>query len=140
MGIVGEFLLHRWYVFVIAILYWLVMKYLGKGTRFAREASQVSATLQILFLLVYTGAALWLLASGTAASQAFTLFTLVVNIGGVVLVLPLFLLILYRLCTAKFLTRLPEWGKNLFRLICFALLGFFSYPILAVVVTLYYGW
>ena len=71
MGIVGEFLLHRWYVFVIAILYWIVMKYLGKGTRFAREASQVSATLQILFLLVYTGSALWLLASGTAASQAF---------------------------------------------------------------------
>ena len=56
--------------FVIAILYWIVMKYLGKGTRFARAAVQVSATLQILFLLVYTGSALWLLASGTAARSS----------------------------------------------------------------------
>ena len=76
---------------MIAILYWDLDEIcLAKGHVFAR-ASQVSALLYPdLVLLVYTGSALWLLASGTAASQAFLYFTLVVNVGGVVLVLPLF--------------------------------------------------
>ena len=139
MDNVITFFAHRWYVFLLGLAFWVVMKYVGKNTKYAREADQVSATVQILFLIIYTVVTIWFMNSG-ASSQAFTAFTLLVNIGGVIFVLPLFLLILYRLSTAKFLDRLPNWGKNLVRLASFVILVILSYPALMVIVTLYYGW
>lgn len=140
LEIILEFLAARWYVFLIAPVYVFVMALLGKKTRFERESFQLALIFQVIYLIVYTGSALWLLAVGSAESSAYTLFTLVVNLGGVLSVLPLFLLLLYRLCTLKFLERLPNWGKNLFRLVCFVLLGVLSNPTLALLVTAYYGW
>ena len=140
MGIIVTFFTHRWYVFLMGLLYWLAMKYLAKNTRHAREISQVSATLQILFLLIYTGSTLWLLSAGEATSKAYTLFTLVTSIGGALVVTTLFIMLLYRGATAKFLARFPEWGKNIYRFAIFGALGFISYPTIAIITTLYYGW
>lgn len=140
MGLVLEFLAARWYVFLIAPLYVFLMYLLGKKTRFERESFQLALIFQIIYLIVYSGSALWLLAVGSAESNAYTLFTLVVNLGGVFSILPLFLLLLYRLCTLRFLERLPNWGKNAARLFFFIALGILSNPALALLVTVYYGW
>ena len=71
LGIILEFLAARWYVFLIAPVYVFVMALLGKKTRFERESFQLALIFQVIYLIVYTGSALWLLAVGSAESRDF---------------------------------------------------------------------